>query len=1151
MLNKIGQSNEGILSDGIAGLTYLVEHYQEVGKALLTLVAIYGEYRAAIAVTALFQKSAVAPQIIQGFVNLANVLTGVTVQQEALNAATLANPYVFAATAILTLVTVLISYRHEIAETLGTVQQLSAAQQYQMAVQEQMDNEFAQGVAEKRAKITELINVINNEAATLEQRKQAYEKLIDLDPSFRGTLDSQYKSTIALGDAFDHVIKRMELFALAQAQVAARTKALMEYSEKSFQAGSYKVQVDNLVKQRDALEKKQAEIVNYNINAGVFGRKHADTDQLGVINSKLAAARSQIGKIAPEWRKTQDAANAAAITYNAGSRAVKNYADQATASIAAMEKKLASKGLSKAQREQIKADIEAAKQRRDAYIGVTDPEIKANKEIDATPTEKKKTKKPKKEHQEKLAEVVPRESIVALERRVSDWNHALERMRTDADGKKVVDVYSQNAKGDKVKTGETVSIEEAKRRARAAQKALEDARNEIRIKSFEEELQEIKRQTEVRDKLLQAGYSKETVDSMFPQVKDTSYIDYLTKVKGELAQINGKQAAEDLLLVNAELERMLNTASKIDDEGAKIAGMEKRFSGQQLAERLRKSQEIALKNATEEESVQINKMYDDAVKRAIEASEERYRQILETQKTYEEKSLALQKEYDAIKQSDTYKDNPKQAAKIDKFFSEELAKLSLEAFKNTELWTQAFGDLEYASVSALKKMRDGLIKFRDEQGKSLVPTELKELNDAIERISGELANKAPWTAISDAISSIGNESLTTEEKLKKMGLAMDAVSEVGKKTQQITAGIRDVFTDLGVSLDSTLGDILTSLEQTIDGINQFAQGLVSTIKSIASGDIIGAVAGVVQVIGGLVKTVTAWINGDRRKERSIKRQTAALAELKDTYDALAYSMERALGSDKYTDQRDMIRNLEQQRMAIERLRATEAGKKKADKEKLNQYNQQIQGINQSIQSLRDDIIKDVMQTDIPAMAQKIGDALLDAFGKGEDGIKAMGGAFDDMVKNILRNQLNKILEKQLAPVYKNILKAAGFDENGNGTFDGLTPQEIADLKAQVSTASQAGQAFVQQYAEIVGGLQDPTSAQGLKGDIKGVTEKTAGALEGQMNAMRVNQVIGIDIMRNSLLQLSQIEVNTRNLAEMRKDLAELNAKTKNQLAGYP
>jgi tape measure domain-containing protein len=56
MLNKIGQSNEGVISSAISGATYLVENYEAIGKTILELVAVYGTYKAALITITALQK---------------------------------------------------------------------------------------------------------------------------------------------------------------------------------------------------------------------------------------------------------------------------------------------------------------------------------------------------------------------------------------------------------------------------------------------------------------------------------------------------------------------------------------------------------------------------------------------------------------------------------------------------------------------------------------------------------------------------------------------------------------------------------------------------------------------------------------------------------------------------------------------------------------------------------------------------------------------------------------------------------------------------------------------------------------------------------------------------------------------------------------
>ena len=99
MLNEIGKDNESALYSGIEGLAKLIDNYKEVARILAVLISSYGAYRAAVILTSIAQNSILNTQIIQGFVNLTKVLQGATVAQNALNAASLANPYIFLATA--------------------------------------------------------------------------------------------------------------------------------------------------------------------------------------------------------------------------------------------------------------------------------------------------------------------------------------------------------------------------------------------------------------------------------------------------------------------------------------------------------------------------------------------------------------------------------------------------------------------------------------------------------------------------------------------------------------------------------------------------------------------------------------------------------------------------------------------------------------------------------------------------------------------------------------------------------------------------------------------------------------------------------------------------------------------------------------------
>lgn len=93
-----------------------------------------------------------------------------------------------------------------------------------------------------------------------------------------------------------------------------------------------------------------------------------------------------------------------------------------------------------------------------------------------------------------------------------------------------------------------------------------------------------------------------------------------------------------------------------------------------------------------------------------------------------------------------YSELPKQYEERE---NREAAKLEYEAFKDTPLYVQMFEDLDYASTSALTRMRDRLVALKD-QWKNLDPTQLKELQKRLEEIESQLAIRNPFKILAES-----------------------------------------------------------------------------------------------------------------------------------------------------------------------------------------------------------------------------------------------------------------------------------------------------------------------------------------------------------------------------------------------------------------
>lgn len=156
-------------------------------------------------------------------------------------------------------------------------------------------------------------------------------------------------------------------------------------------------------------------------------------------------------------------------------------------------------------------------------------------------------------------------------------------------------------------------------------------------------------------------------------------------------------------------------------------------------------------------------------------------------------------------------------------------------------------------------------------------------------------------------------------------------------------------------------------------------------------------------------------------------------------------------------------------------------------------------------------------------AVKVGDALVEAFEGGEDAAKAFGDVANDVLKNAVKNALKlQFLEKPLQNAIKQLQKDMGFDEEGNGTFDGLTEAEQARFKNAIKEAGANFAAAMDMYKDLFTDL-DNTDPSTLSGAISSASQESIDLLAGQTNAVRQNQVTSIQLIREQLMHLANMD----------------------------
>ena len=106
--------------------------------------------------------------------------------------------------------------------------------------------------------------------------------------------------------------------------------------------------------------------------------------------------------------------------------------------------------------------------------------------------------------------------------------------------------------------------------------------------------------------------------------------------------------------------------------------------------------------------------------------------------------------------------------------TEQVGQLMWDNFKNTPLYIKMFDNLETASTTMLNAMREKLKELESQWGKSLNPTELKELQSRMNEIDQQLATKNPFKTLGNAI----KEYMTLREQGTRKQAEMQYAADV-------------------------------------------------------------------------------------------------------------------------------------------------------------------------------------------------------------------------------------------------------------------------------------------------------------------------------------------------------------------------------------
>lgn len=499
-----------------------------------------------------------------------------------------------------------------------------------------------------------------------------------------------------------------------------------------------------------------------------------------------------------------------------------------------------------------------------------------------------------------------------------------------------------------------------------------------------------------------------------------------------------------------------------------------------------------------------------------------YDAILNQYGGYEQKKARIAEQYAERRRIAELNGNKDLLKKLAKAEQDELSKLQSDLIKNSGDWQNLFGNLDELTTKTIKRLIAKIEGMKATIGVDLNPQDLKALTDQLNKARSEVEKRNPFTALGAAWKRL--KEATKDGK----GLGSDEAKKATKDVATAVSGSIDLINGtfnavtnglqkMGVSMDEETQAILGDIGGIMDGASQVAQG-------IATGNPLSVIQG---SIGLLSSAFDLFNSRDRKAEKQIKKHQKAIKQLENAYKQLEWQIGKALGGEVYKNQQAAIRNMKEQQEHLKASWEAEESKKKTDHDRVNDFKEQYAELGRQIEDMIDEISNDLLQTTAKDFANDLGDALVEAFSKGEDAAKAMETTVNSVLKNLVVNQLKKkFLENQLQGALDKLEKDMGYWNGDDFVFDGLTQAEIDRFKSAVGAASSNFNQALKQYEEIFKDMGLDDTDESLTGAAKGISEESANILAGQMNAIRINQLDTNEVLRQSLQALNTIAINT-------------------------
>lgn len=411
---------------------------------------------------------------------------------------------------------------------------------------------------------------------------------------------------------------------------------------------------------------------------------------------------------------------------------------------------------------------------------------------------------------------------------------------------------------------------------------------------------------------------------------------------------------------------------------------------------------------------------------------------------------------------------------------------------------------------------------------SIMTASLSMINGIVQLVNMSVTGiQGTATAAATAIQTVEKASVILTIISAAMSIAMQIVNLFNnddKKQEEIEA-LQDRIDQLQWELDNA--DIVRLQENSGKAVERVKRALSETYKELLRNKIaVNDVAGAWRLLFSNVSN-----NAELLQKTAEKLATA--------YANIAYTADKALGGEKYSNAQEQLKNLAQQQLLIQEQIRNEEDKKDTDHGKIDEWNRKIEELGSQAVAIINDMVEDIIGGSSSDIAKELGDAFFEAFQAGEDYAEAWGDKVKDIVADVMKRMLvSKFLEEPLGEIFDKY-KAKWFKD---GQFVGLDAV-IQSMSGFASDLNAVGADFAKIWEtlpESVKSMFEVTADATREASQKGIATASqesidelngrATAIQGHTYSIAENTKIILSVVNMILQSVLNIEKHAENMA---------------------